>query len=424
MSVYNGGQDTSFASFIRVPPNLRRYAPAAQLYLDIPPPAPIQQHIQYPGRVRPAYRLPLQPLAHNTLPPARQHHQIPRIADQDFKMDFMFDEYSDNTTPELNTSKQSSTIPLCSQAMPTSYSFRPWYPVHNETSSNLSKDTPDLPTPAVLSTSVDVSQYESVQHRDWLEALTDYTGISPASPGIYDSSPRVEDMETFNGNLSSSRFGSWTQAHPNSIQFGRLHSIAPSITDASSASPALSYDDFSSRTGAGSWGTSMFGQPDVVLPSRLHRTPPHFQHLPSTPQEIERPGSRQSDSMLSVVPTMNSRQEIVEDEAYVKHRDKMLLDLRNKGHSYKEIKRMGRFKEAESTLRGRLRTLTKEKSERVRKPKWNAHDVRRSFVSQQPYKLTLLPGRTPERGCRVLSGRAIKKLKEAKAIPQATVEED
>ena len=72
---------------------------------------------------------------------------------------------------------------------------------------------------------------------------------------------------------------------------------------------------------------------------------------------------------------MQARHMAEEDDGYVKRRDKMLIDLRRKGHSYKEIKRLGRFKEAESTLRGRLRTLTKEKSERVRKPKWSRHDV-------------------------------------------------
>ena len=45
------------------------------------------------------------------------------------------------------------------------------------------------------------------------------------------------------------------------------------------------------------------------------------------------------------------------------------------GLSYKEIRRQGRFKEAESTLRGRYRTLTKSKEERVRRPNWTATDL-------------------------------------------------
>ena len=52
-----------------------------------------------------------------------------------------------------------------------------------------------------------------------------------------------------------------------------------------------------------------------------------------------------------------------------------LIDCKRRGLSYKEIKRAGNFKEAESTLRGRFRTLTKSKEQRVRKPQWQPRDV-------------------------------------------------
>lgn len=56
-------------------------------------------------------------------------------------------------------------------------------------------------------------------------------------------------------------------------------------------------------------------------------------------------------------------------------RDKYLLKYRRKGWTYKEIREKGNFSEAESTLRGRYRTLTKEKDARVRKPEWQDNDV-------------------------------------------------
>ncbi|KAJ6103362.1 hypothetical protein N7486_005789 [Penicillium sp. IBT 16267x] len=56
-------------------------------------------------------------------------------------------------------------------------------------------------------------------------------------------------------------------------------------------------------------------------------------------------------------------------------RNAFLIDCKRRGLSYKEIKRMGGFKEAESTLRGRFRTLTKSKEQRVRKPKWLERDI-------------------------------------------------
>lgn len=380
----------SFASFIRPPPTLPRYTTPQGLYLDIPARAALLPTVHYPQPVRPVYRLPLQPLANNTLPHRHQSYRPTKMADQDFKMDFMFDDYFDDPTNMLNTSKQSVTLPMCPHALPSTYSFRPWFPPNHNTPTTAPQDTmlpgeiegtPDVPTPAVLSTSVDVFKYENVQEREWLEGRPEYTGISPASADTFDGSPRSEYIETFDGNLGGYSFNSWAHSHPNGMQAGRLQSIASSVTDGSSASPALSYEEFNHSAGPMSWSTStsMFGQPDVVPPSRFHRPNQYLQPVLAPPQEIERPMSQQSDSSVSVVPTMNLRQGTVEDEAYAKRRDKMLIDMRNKGHSYKDIKRAGHFKEAESTLRGRLRTLTKEKSERVRKPKWNGRDVWQNY---------------------------------------------
>lgn len=53
----------------------------------------------------------------------------------------------------------------------------------------------------------------------------------------------------------------------------------------------------------------------------------------------------------------------------------LLIEYKRRGLSYKDIKRMGNFREAESTLRGRFRTLTKSKDQRVRKPQWQERDV-------------------------------------------------
>lgn len=70
---------------------------------------------------------------------------------------------------------------------------------------------------------------------------------------------------------------------------------------------------------------------------------------------------------------------------YTDSRNAFLIDWKRRGLSYKDIKRLGGFKEAESTLRGRFRTLTKAKEQRVRKPKWHEEDV-----SLQPYPEMIL----------------------------------
>ncbi|KAJ5899896.1 hypothetical protein N7495_004640 [Penicillium taxi] len=62
--------------------------------------------------------------------------------------------------------------------------------------------------------------------------------------------------------------------------------------------------------------------------------------------------------------------------SYCDKRNSFLIECKRRGLSYKEIKRLGGFKEAESTLRGRFRTLTKSKEQRVRKPKWENCDIK------------------------------------------------
>ncbi|KAK5989842.1 hypothetical protein PT974_08104 [Cladobotryum mycophilum] len=56
-------------------------------------------------------------------------------------------------------------------------------------------------------------------------------------------------------------------------------------------------------------------------------------------------------------------------------KDEFLVKSRRKGMSYRDIKREGGFSEAESTLRGRYRMLTKSREERVRNPQWTPVDV-------------------------------------------------
>jgi len=56
-------------------------------------------------------------------------------------------------------------------------------------------------------------------------------------------------------------------------------------------------------------------------------------------------------------------------------KDQFLVAKKREGLTYKEIRRMGGFTEAESTLRGRYRTLTKSREARVRKPEWSELDV-------------------------------------------------
>ncbi|KAJ4202176.1 hypothetical protein NW767_006137 [Fusarium falciforme] len=61
--------------------------------------------------------------------------------------------------------------------------------------------------------------------------------------------------------------------------------------------------------------------------------------------------------------------------AFRASRDQYLIDRRADGYTYREIKEAGGYAEAEPTLRGRWRTLTKKPEQRLRKPKWEQNDV-------------------------------------------------
>ncbi|KAI8721249.1 hypothetical protein NCS52_00572100 [Fusarium sp. LHS14.1] len=56
-------------------------------------------------------------------------------------------------------------------------------------------------------------------------------------------------------------------------------------------------------------------------------------------------------------------------------KDRYLLDRRADGYTYREIQQAGGFEEAEPTLRGRWRTLTKDPQHRLRSPTWTHNDI-------------------------------------------------
>lgn len=94
----------------------------------------------------------------------------------------------------------------------------------------------------------------------------------------------------------------------------------------------------------------------------------HSQNLPRLKPRPEGAGS----TVLGVAPngTLASQGGSKRSE-----KDEFLIRSRELGLSYREIRERGNFVEAESTLRGRLRNLTKPQEARVRKPQWQENDV-------------------------------------------------
>ncbi|KAI5837641.1 hypothetical protein DFP73DRAFT_600929 [Morchella snyderi] len=74
-------------------------------------------------------------------------------------------------------------------------------------------------------------------------------------------------------------------------------------------------------------------------------------------------------------PTSFISRPLPDAKELLREQNRLLLRWRSEGISYRTIKKKLGINEAESTLRGRLRTLTKPKSERLRKPQWTEEDI-------------------------------------------------
>ncbi|KAJ5936668.1 hypothetical protein N7466_003118 [Penicillium verhagenii] len=96
-----------------------------------------------------------------------------------------------------------------------------------------------------------------------------------------------------------------------------------------------------------------------------HHQIPLQQHTPQSLCHPDSPPMIQNTSPRQLQATLH----------YSDTRDRLLVEGRRAGLTYKAIKETGNFKEAESTLRGRYRALTKVKEQRVRKPKWLRMDI-------------------------------------------------
>jgi hypothetical protein len=99
----------------------------------------------------------------------------------------------------------------------------------------------------------------------------------------------------------------------------------------------------------------------------------HVPSQPPVPKRIE-PKPASSPAQQSWAFTAQST-EVVQAMHHRDSKDEFLVKSKLAGMPYKEIRRQGNFTEAESTLRGRFRALTKHKTQRVRKPEWSDNDV-------------------------------------------------
>ena len=268
-----------------------------------------------------------------------------------------------------------------------------------------------------LQTNVDAAQHGHVFQEDWRKAslgfledededapspaLTEASSHGPFTPigfdpdcgGLSEAGMRqlTHDMSSSYGSLSVDPLeGMFKDVTVGSIRAFDPWEISRACrtTAANQASMGFQYGPLGSN--------SLAGLPMLAARSRHHPTASdekpslsqgRFRDSDGLPTEATTIFSehtrRRATAQLSIAPT------VTQSSTSRKARDQYLLDMREKGFTYKEIKEAGDFDEAESTLRGRVRVLTKARSERVRKPEWTARDVRLlrrgvAFVSRQP----------------------------------------
>ncbi|KAF6808300.1 hypothetical protein CSOJ01_07623 [Colletotrichum sojae] len=112
--------------------------------------------------------------------------------------------------------------------------------------------------------------------------------------------------------------------------------------------------------------------PNTVSTVVSRRSTPPRRMLSSDPKPESRPSKQPKSCPTAQASTALSD---FAERAERSAKDEYLLKAKAEGLTYREIRAKGGFSEAESTLRGRYRTLTKSKEERVRKPEWTDTDI-------------------------------------------------
>lgn len=135
----------------------------------------------------------------------------------------------------------------------------------------------------------------------------------------------------------------------------------------------------------------LMGHSDLPSSSRKlnkRRSMPRLAPRPRSPSALPRPSRAPSTASTpgggNGDPAERERMEFADRCA----KDDFLVKHKQSGMTYREIRRLGGFTEAESTLRGRYRTLTKSREARVRKPEWSDEDVSWIQVNLTPEPLS------------------------------------
>lgn len=192
-----------------------------------------------------------------------------------------------------------------------------------------------------------------------------------SSSAATQSSLRVSDLN-LPGSQREDFAGSFTHPHDivDRIEMPyHLRSITSYPLEGSTSSPSQSYAPSSTMPSALPYPVQTQEQHGNSLPYGTNNA---FVTYPTPPHRLDE--QVYSTSTIGITPDAQIPL-IVGAEAQRAEEDKILLEGKQNGLTYKEIRKKMRTRVAESTLRGRYRSLTKERKDRVRRPIWTAKDV-------------------------------------------------
>ena len=228
--------------------------------------------------------------------------------------------------------------------------------------------------PPILLTNIDPSQYDPVSLEECMSTPVEYGSVSSSSSSITnETSPRTPSADGYDA-----LFDYYAQ---------RARNIMPTHTDCYGG-PYVDHQHGSFGSVSSNSSTS-FGVPAEIFHQHqqphtqpqglaITYTEPVMQGDPlATADEVmfsDAQSEQSAEDDLSSSASASSSTE-AEDARDRRTGHEYIVQMRSQGYTYKEIKKLGKFTEAESTLRGRYRVLTKGKEQRVRRPKWQQSDV-------------------------------------------------
>ncbi|KAJ5675066.1 uncharacterized protein N7477_005000 [Penicillium maclennaniae] len=205
-----------------------------------------------------------------------------------------------------------------------------------------------------------------------------FSGLDQTSQWVPSTfEPELSSQSYFSSNLTEAQH--WSNPFP----------LAPSSLIPFSGLPYHMDTTLSIPGGETSMLIAEPSRPDNLTLPHSHSEPhPHFQPALSLSAQPRRQNQSEHSSPTSSADSIKASLHCSDS------RDALLIEWKRCGLSYKDIKQIGGFKEAESTLRGRFRTLTKAKEQRVRKPKWTETDVSFPCLSKNRGNACIYAGET------------------------------